>query len=870
MARWIAVVVAWMALADGARALASTKVVAGRRTSPIAIDGKLDERAWKAAPSHGGFVQREPRQGAPSSERTSFSVLVDRDHVYVGVWAYAAKPGTIRSVLSRRDAATTSDYVTVAFDSFRDRRSGYAFTLNAAGVKRDVALFDDAGEDQSWDAVWEGAASIDERGWYAEFRVPLSQMRYTAATEAVWGLQVLRHITSAGEVATYFPFPQNSGRVVGHFGDLHLGQVDERRRLELLPYLLLKGTWRDVDDALPLTEDVELGGTAGLDAAVGLGSAFTLTATVNPDFGQVEADPAQIDLSGNELFFAEKRPFFVESADLFRLLLGTSSDGAETMVYSRRMGAAPHGEALGTPSQAAELTPILGAAKLSGKTARGWSLGALHVVTPPVRARYVASDGTAKKNLIEPWTHYSVGRLRKQWRDGGTTLGAIATSVQRQLDGYALDEALHRHAYALGGEFDHRFGKDRTWATTWKLATSYVQGTAKALAATQRTQRHLLQRPGAAMGYDGTRTSLAGLSLAGDVGRWTGPGLNYGTGGSVRTPGLELNDLGYQTQADFADTWAWMGVRDEEPGDVFRRVGVNASAWVGYDLSPRVTSRGGDASLHTTWKNWWQSNLRFDLNHSIWQNGTLRGGPSLRGDLGGSVSADVMTDARADWIVGAKAATRRVPAGNRVIYDSGVSLQWQAASNVELAFEASVGKRVDDQYVATTTAADGADDPHYIIATITQWTTSLALRGNITFTPTVSLQAYLQPFVATGAYAGYREVVRPEAKTYDSRFAALHVVSAGASGEGEVVLDRHSDGTADYVIGRPDFNVRDLASNVVLRWEYRPGSTIFAIWSHRGSDVAGDGDYVLGDEVAALAQRGEDRFIVKVNWWFGA
>ncbi|HEX3480602.1 MAG TPA: DUF5916 domain-containing protein, partial [Kofleriaceae bacterium] len=397
-----AVLGGFSAAAHAADPAPAVRAHATRRTGAIAVDGRLDEATWQAAPKHSGFIQRFPQDATPPSVDTRFAIVYDDDAIYVGVWADDPQPDLIRALLTRRDVDAPADAITVAFDSYHDRRTAYAFQLNAAGVQRDMLLFDDTSSDDTWDAVWTGNVAVTASGWTAEYRIPLSQLRFASADRQEWGFQILRVIGRTGEQDSWSPWPRSTPQVVSKFGVVdgitHLG---DRTRLELLPYATTGIDRLPVDTGDPLNRTYDWRRGIGLDLKYGLGPAFTLSATINPDFGQVEADPSKINLSGSELFFAEKRPFFLEGADLFKLPIGNSDNSPEGAFYSRRIGAAPPApdtdyQYLRTPTA----TTIYGAAKLTGKTADHWSVGALDAVTGQESAELVDTVGVRSEPIV--------------------------------------------------------------------------------------------------------------------------------------------------------------------------------------------------------------------------------------------------------------------------------------------------------------------------------------------------------------------------------------------------------------------------------------------------------------------------------------
>jgi hypothetical protein len=866
------------AVADqDAEAAAPTSVriaTAARRTGDLALDGTLDDAAWTAAPVHGDFVQRSPDEGAAPSHATTFRVLYDERAIYVGVRCDDAEPDKIRGLLTRRDEDSPSDTVFVALDSYHDRRTAYLFGLNAAGVQRDVLVFDDVQEDASWDAVWTGASARTSTGWSAEFRIPLGQLRFAASDDATWGLQVSRFVARSNEQSVWSPSPRAGGRYVANFGELRgLAGVSPGRRLELLPYIT-----GGIDVAADERGSAFRGVMAprwgvGLDVKYGLGSSLTLAASLNPDFGQIEADPSQVNLTANETFFSERRPFFLDGIELFQARLAVGDGNAESLFYSRRIGAPPRRR---LAFEAAEVdepssTTIYGAAKLSGKTAGGWSVGVLDAVTAEESGRFVApgspdpgEDPTIARAVLEPLSNYAVAKVGKDLRGGRTSLALVATSVERRLDGTQLSGWMHDRALAAGALLQHRFAEDR-WLLSASAFGSHVEGSAEAIAATQLLPRHLYQRPDAPhLEFDPSATSMRGLATAWQLDRQGGAGPLYGgVGGEIRTPGFEVNDLGYQQGADSIVHFAYLSMRDNQPGKLALQYQLNANAWVYTDFAPWFAGTGGNLNGNLILRNFWSASGGVEVEKNRWDFVALRGGPALRASQVVSTWGNLSSNA-AKPVVLSLGVTRAADDSWQVSGELG--LAWQARSNVALSLGAGLEERRDElQYVAT--AVDDLGAPHYLLGRIHQRTATLTLRGAWTFTPRLGLQLYAQPFASSGGYDQFKDVVDADAQAAADRY---HVLGQGEVTEVDGAYVVSPVGGRPYAFGRPDFSFRELSASLVLRWEYRPGSTIFAIWSHGRSSFDGDGALRVGDALDGLAaEPGRHVVMIKANYWLG-
>lgn len=845
------------------------QVAAARKAELIALDGRLDEPAWHTAPTAGDFWQRWPHEGAAPGQATEFHVLYDDAAIYIGVLAHDDQPGEIRGMLTRRDEWSASDWIEVGIDSYHDRRTAFFFAVNPAGVQRDFLIFNDSEQDQSWNAVWSAAAHVSEHGWSAEFRIPLSQLRFSASEAMTWGMQVMRYIGRSNEQSVWSPWPRAGDRVVSRFGEVHrIEGITPPRRLELLPYAVGSVGVARIDDDNPFRGDAEPTGSLGLDFKYGLGQSATISGTINPDFGQVEADPSNVNLGASELFFAEKRPFFLEGTDIFKFSLGTGGNSTEQLFYTRRIGAAPHDTADGLGAYVSEprATTIYGAAKLSGKTASGWSFGALDALTAEESATIADLDGTRSSRVIEPLTNYGVLRLAKDLRGGRTTISGALTTVHRRLEGTDLTW-LHDQAYTGGLTLEHRFAGE-SWRLQTRLMGSYVHGSEEAIDETQRSPLRYYQRPDAGhLEYDPTRTSLAGSGLAWSLLQLSDKHWRYGAGGDVRSPGLELNDLGFQQFADGLVQWLWAQYRDDQPGRYLLSYNISSDNWIVGNWEPSLVAIGGNLGAAATFTNHWNLWGGMGVERQVFNNGALRGGPALRGDsfgffwLGGSSDARKLV--RADLSLDG----RVVPASDSRRLAAQASVSVQALSNFNFSLGALVAKNLDDtQYVSD--AEDTAGAPQYILGRIDQTTLALTVRMSYTFSSNLSLQLYAQPFTSTGGYTRLKSVIASRADAYADRF---HVFAPDELSLADNVysVDRDGDGMAEFSFDRPDFNFRELRSNLVMRWEYLPGSTVFVVWSHARASDDITGAFALGRELAGLADEpGEHLVMVKASYWY--
>jgi hypothetical protein len=844
-----------------------------RRTGAIAIDGRLDEPGWASAPRQSGFVQRFPRDAATPSAETHFAILYDDDAILVGVWADDPRPDLIRALLTRRDVESSADAIMIAFDSYRDRRTAYAFQLNAAGVQRDMLLFDDSSQDDTWDAVWTGAVALSATGWTAEYRIPLGQLRFARRDRHEWGFQVVRMVGRSGEQDSWSPWPRSAPQVVSKFGVVG-GIADLRpvRRLELLPYASAGVERLPIEDGDPLNDPYSVLRNVGGDLRYGLGPAFTLSATINPDFGQVEADPSKVNLSANELFFDEKRPFFLEGVELFKLPIGSGDFNVENAFYSRRIGATPADPGTAySYIKAPRSTTIYGAAKLTGKS-KGWSVGVLNAVTGPETAETVTTPpdmpgapGLRAEPAVAALTNYAIARVKRDLGEGKTSIGMSATAVNRRLDEPRLRARFHDQAYTGGLQLQHRWA-DNAWTADVGVLGSWVHGSPDAIAGTQQSPVHYFQRPDAGnVEVDPARTSLSGLAASWRIGRlgetehW-----RIGIGGDLRTPGLELNDAGFQLDSNRALSFLLAEYHDNEPGRRVLNWDVAADVlWI-QTLEPRLTDYGIEGNTRVQLANHWTLVAGGNVVRSKWNVNALRGGPALRVDPRMVAYVNLTTDTRKRVWFSLDQLTSHSWIPDRSEISLSLAATIQARSNLDLSIGPSLATRNDPlQYIDAV--ADTTGRTHFVFGRIRETSATLTLRVNWTFSPRLTLQVYAQPFIASSSYRELKDIDDPGADRYADRFRLLGDVAL-VDGSYQVMQDG-----ATWSFARPDFNFRQLRSTAVVRWEYRPGSTVFAIWSHgRTSDAFADGRFQLGPALSDLAGAASENVVmVKANYWIG-
>ena len=843
---------------------AGLRVLRGKKgAAPPVIDGRLDDPVWATAPVATDFTQNYPQTGVPASRRTEARVVFVGDAIYVGMRAFDS-PDSILAPLMRRDGMLSSDMMDVLIDSFHDRRSAYHFAVTPAGVKIDLYHYDDIQADMSWDAVWDVAVARDSLGWSAEFRIPLSQLRYTLSSDKpqTWGINFYRNIGRRQEWSSWAPVIRGQSREVSQFGELtNIDFLTPTHRREITPYVSSSVTRASGNPADPFFRSTAFSHGAGFDAKVGLRSGLTLDLSVHPDFGQVEADPSEVNLSGFETTQQERRPFFLENSGLFALSIYESPD--ETLFYPRRIGRAPQisvdsdGRFVREPHQ----TTIVGAAKLSGKTSSGLSIGILDAVTDAEYADIVDNTNGRSRQVVEPSANYGVIRVQQDLRGGRSALGAMLTTTNRYNLGSAASE-LHDAAYAGGLDFRHRFGgqSGSDYEIFGAFFGSAVHGTSAAIAETQRSSAHYFQRPDADhIDYDTTRTGLTGFGARLQVDRATGR-VRYGNALYTRTPGFEVNDLGIQKVADWSENFSWIGTVQTQPNSVLNNWNVYANTWSWWTYGGERTFTQFNVDLQGELRNFWGSSLRVGRRLSA-HTLRLRGGPLLNEEGAWVANGMLYSPQQKGLRLNGSYSLLRSDDPGTISVSFAPTLAWQPWSSATITLAPMWGRDKSDLFYVAQ-AGVGAT-PHYVLGALDRTTTSLTTRLDLAFSPTMTLQLYGQPFLSAGSYTRFKEVVAPRARNYADRFQPLSLQLK----DNVYSSDQNGDGIVDIEFDNPAFNVREFTSNTVFRWEYRPGSTLFVVWS-QGRHSDGDKVFQLSRDASELFRTApENVLMLKMTRW---
>lgn len=788
------------------------------------IDGVGTDDVWSIAPAITQFRQFDPVEDGDPRYRTEAKVAFDEKYLYVLVRAYDPSPDSVMAFLSRRDARTQSDYIHLMVDSYNDKRTGFRFTTNPLGVKRDVYISNDGNEDLSWDGVWDVAATVDAEGWIAEYRIPFSQMRFPAAEAHTFGFAIWRDVARHNERISWPLYRRTQTGLVSQFGQVDgFRGIASPRRLEVLPYSVSSDAPRPTASGYSRQQSI----TFGADVKYGITSNLTLDATVNPDFGQVEADPAVLNLGAFEQFFEERRPFFLEGAGMFQF--------ASNMFYSRRVGRAPQlGGAYYSQDNPLNTT-ILGAAKITGRTAGGLNVGFIDAVT---QRELGSSDRT-----IEPQTNYLVMRLAQDLRGGNSGVGLMATATNRTLDANT-ENYLRDGAYAFGIDARHRFWNNN-YQISGSAVASHVTGSQEAMWRTQRSAVHQYQRPDGNLDVDSSRTSLSGTRFNVSMGKNGGGITRFNTGVTTVSDGYEVNDAGFQPRADITQNGNWFGLNFVKPTSVYRSLFVNINQWNDFTTAGLHLNSGGNININGELLNQWSFWMGYNVNAigPSYDDRVTRGGPAVRRNLRQNTWFGFETDGR-------KPVTY-VLQGFAVFKDESGSSEWgvdpsvnfRAGGNVQGSVALNYYQGVNDQQWYNNYPSGGGTA--YTFARLEQTTAGITTRLDYTMTPTLSLQLYAQPFVTAGDYSELKELVNPRAAKYEDRFQPYAAVTPS------------------------DFNFKQFRSNTVLRWEYRPGSVLFFVWQQGRSDSRNPGTFDFARDYGDLFKtRSDNTFLVKASYWF--
>ena len=829
------------ALASPAAPTSWPTATAVRASEPVVIDGRPDDPVWREAPVIADFTQFSPTEGGPARFRTEAQVAFDDHDFYVFIRAYDPEPAKISTVLARRDVRPPTDQLKIVIDAFHDRRSGFEFAISPGGVKRDYAIYDDSNEDGSWDGVWDVATRVDSLGWTAEFAIPLSQLRYPSSPTHTFGFGVWRDIERYKERVSWPAYRPSQIGFVSQLGDLTgIDGIPAPRRFDVMPYVVAKNSPLPKVGGFERNQDFN----AGADFKYGLTSNFTLDGTVNPDFGQVEQDPAVLNLSVFETFLQEKRPFFLEGTGIYQFPVNSNqvTNNGEGLFYSRRIGRAPQLGPLFGDASSPTSTTILGAGKLTGRSAGGLTVGALEAVT---RREEGLNDLT-----IEPLTNYGVLRLQQDLNNHRSGVGAVLTTVNRSLDDLT-DALLRRSAYVGGLDARHRFGPGNNYQLNASVTASQVQGSRTAILSTQTDPAHYYQRPDGALHVDTTRTALTGDAETLHLAKYGGGIVVFETSYQRISPGYEINDLGFLNRADWQDQSTWVGLNFNRRTKLYNQLNWNFNQWQDWtSAGDLLLERAVNTNLHVQFHNNWFVHAGGTAGQlgTTFSDRATRGGPALRLSSYTSPWLEIQGDQRQVLYPDVFGQIVRTDEGHTRRTYLNPSLQVRVSSRTTPSIGVSYSRNEDNtQFFGNF--RDSLAVTHYTFAHLDQTTVGVTFRLDYTASPTLTFQLYVNPFVSKGTYSDVREVSNARARNYADRFTPYTGAAAANPG---------------------GFNYKAFNSNTVLRWEYRPGSALYLVWTQVRQDsenLEGTRDF-SGDANRLFQTHPSDTFLIKVAHWF--
>lgn len=831
----------------------------------ITIDGKIDEEVWNIVEWTGDYTEFEPDVGSEPTEQTKFKIVYDEKNLYVAFRCYEADPSTIERRLGRRDSFS-GDWVELNIDSYGDDRTGFSFTVTAAGVKGDEFVSNNGDNwDPSWNPIWYVDTQVDAEGWTAELRIPLSQLRFGNDQEQVWGLQSTRRYFKNEERSTWQPLPANPPGWVSEFGELRgLIGLKPQKQLEIQPYTVAQLDTYEGENGNPYRDGNDTRLTGGLDAKIGVTNDLTVDLTINPDFGQVDADPGAIALDGFEIFFEERRPFFVENKSVFDYNFAGNQDN---LFFSRRIGRTPQGSPFGPTTVYADNpgnTTILGAAKLSGKTKDGWTVGILESVTAKEYADVLDENGEESETLVEPLTNYFVSRVQKDFNDRNSYVGGIFTATTRNMADNL--QFLHSHAYSGGLDFKHNW-KNRKYYVEGSSVFSHVRGSAEAIAATQNSLTHLFQRVDADhVEVDPTRTSLTGSGGRFEIGKGSGGNWRYNFGGNWRSPELELNDIGFLRQADEIRQYTNIRRFWNKPTSWFRQANLGFNQFSSFDFEGNYNRIQYEINGYVNWKNNWWTEGGAAHKPRIFTNTVLRGGPRWRWSDENFYYLFSGTDGRKKFYMHLGYVKSWSKQNNFGLDRYVIRFFYQPFNALNLSLITEYEENPNKTQYVTEVDFNGV--PRYILGGIDNETLTTTLRVNFSINPNLSIQYYGQPFVFNAEYKDFNYVNNPIAEDLNDRVIWYGQDQINLE-EGVYRVDENRDGEVDYSFADPNFSYVQFRSNLVVRWEYIPGSEIFLVWSQGVTgigDPTNDFQTILDNQL--FGQRPQNTFLIKATYRF--
>jgi len=836
------------------------------------IDGIINDNCWNDGHWEGNFTQREPHDGEKPSQNTEFKLLYDDNYIYVAIKSFDNQPDKIDSRMTRRDQMD-GDLVAAHFDSYFDKRTSFSFFVNAGGVKSDV-IFSNGGEvtDENWNPIWWVKTSKDSLGWYAEMKIPLSQLRFSKDENKIWGFEVSRYIYRSKELSLWKPIPQAASSWVYSFGELHgISYLKPKRIVEVAPYVSGGLETYEQEVGNPFAPGSNLIYRAGVDGKVGITNDFVLDFTINPDFGQVEADPSEVNLTAFETYFRERRPFFIEGSNIlnYKVQPGDHESARDNLFYSRRIGRHPQYYPEITDSEYVDfpqITNILGALKITGKTQNGLSVGIMESVTREEKAE-IASGENRSEVAVEPLTNYFVSRVQKDFDGGNTIVGGEFTSTNRKLHS-PLTLYLPKNAFSGGVDFA-QYWKDRKYFFTFKSVASSVNGDSAAITELQISPQHYFQRPDAEhITFNSSLTSLSGFGGNVSTGKNAESGFTYNFNLSWRSPGLALNDMGYLRVSDKISQILMLGYKWTKPTTFYRNIDAGIIQWNGWDFGGNSIFHGGMGWVNTMFNNLYTLVIRGSIDYGIHDNNMLRGGPAFSspGNSNFRINLESNTSRKLFMDFGTYQGFGQYGSQRGNSWDMGMT--YRPIDALSIKFDPNFRVSYNDMQYVEEYFSHG--DSRYILAKINQSTLHFRFRINFNITPDLTIQYFGSPFISTGKYSEFKVVTNPSDREYTSRF---HQYSNSEiqydSNTDSYIVDENGDGNTDFIIENPDFEFKQFQSNLVIRWEYTPGSAIYLVWNQSITNYDGMGTFEFSNDLDQLFSTiPHNVFLIKFSYRF--
>jgi len=855
----------------------SKEIQISKLSGNIEVDGKLNEPVWQNLQVL-EFFQRDPEEGKPSSQKTALKVTYDDEAFYLAAYCYDTDPDSIVTVLSRKDQWVQSDYFMLFLDPYNDKRSGYYFYATPSGSTGDGTLFNRDWDESSWNGVWEAKTMRTGDGWTVEMRIPFSQLRFNKRPDMTWGINFKRNIARRGEESYYILLKKNESGFVEKFAELKgFKEIGNNANIEVLPYLLSKAQYLIHDQNDPFYKSNQYGTSFGADLKWGINSNLTLDMTVNPDFGQVEVDPAVLNLSAFETFFEEKRPFFIEGSNLLQFGYGGSNNnwgfnwGNPDLFYSRRIGKSPNGDAAdGDFVDYPTNTQILGAAKLTGKISDGWSVYALNALTNSMSAKSY-TNGVTTKREVEPLANATVFRTLKEFDNSRYGLGFMGTSLIRKFDEPGLENSFSRNSFTGGIDGWINFDSAKVYVMNGYFMMSNINGTRDFITELQKRPVHSFQRPDAKyQKLDTNATSLNGWAGRITFNKQEGEFYFNAALGAI-SPGFNSNDLGFSWRTSYINGHLVTGYRDYKEDSWSRSKSIYAGYFRSYNFDGDKEADGIFTMGNLWMKNFHRLRFNFGVNFESYSTRHTRGGPTVKLPEGYNGAIGFSTDQRKDITIDGDFYY-----GGDALGGNNYSLQlggsWRASEAVRLTIYPGYEWNYDaGQWIANydDPAAVNTYGTRHIFGFLDQKTLFATIRLDYTFTPTMSLQLFAQPFISIGKYSDIKEFERERTSdftVYGTKGTTIKYDKE--NGEYEI---NPGGGANSFRIENPDFNFKSLRLNIIYRWEFLPGSTLFLVWSHDRTNFDDPGEFQMGKSFSNLINSESNNiFMAKVTYWFNA